>query len=92
MQTLDITRVGEQKAARKIMPGDATEAKLLSVLGSEPLHVDEIRNQAKLPIEKVSAALALMELKGMVRQVGGMNYVAVREAQADYKVNSLNGE
>jgi hypothetical protein len=27
----------------------------------------------------------LMELKGMVRQVGGMNYVAVREAQDDYK-------
>jgi DNA processing protein len=84
MQTLDITRVGEQKSARKIMPSDATEAKLLDVLGHEPLHVDEIRNQSELPIEKVSAALALMELKGMVRQVGGMNYVAVREVQSDY--------
>jgi DNA processing protein len=48
--------------------------------------VDEIRNQSELPIEKVSAALALMELKGMVRQVGGMNYVAVREVQSDYNV------
>lgn len=92
MQALDITRVGEQKAARRIMPGDATEAKLLNVLGSEPLHVDEIRNQSELPIEKVSAALALMELKGMVRQVGGMNYVAVHEVQADYNVNPLDGE
>lgn len=86
MQTLDVTRVGEQKAARKIMPSDTTEAKLLEVLGHEPLHVDEIRNQSELPIEKVSAALALMELKGMVRQVGGMNYVAVREVQSDYDV------
>lgn len=86
MQALDITRVGEQKSARKIMPSDPTEAKLLSVLGNEPLHVDEIRNQSELPIEKVSAALALMELKGMVRQVGGMNYVAVREVQSDYNV------
>jgi len=86
MQALDITRVGEQKAARKIMPSDTTEAKLLNVLGHEPLHVDEIRNQSELPIEKVSAALALMELKGMVRQVGGMNYVAVREVQSDYDV------
>jgi len=25
-----------------------------------------------------------MELKGMVRQVGGMNYVAVREGRAPY--------
>jgi DNA processing protein len=87
MQALDITRVGEQKAARKIMPTDATEAKLLTVLSGEPLHVDEIRSQAELPIEKVSAALALMELKGMVRQVGGMNYVAVREVQSEYRVD-----
>ena len=85
MQALDLTRVGEQKAARKIMPADAIEARLLTVLTDEPLHVDEIRNQAELPIEKVSAALVLMELKGMVRQVGGMNYVAVREEQSDYQ-------
>ncbi len=89
MQVLDLTRMGEQKAARKILPADETEARLLNVLGSEPLHVDEIRNQAELPIEKVSAALALMELKGMVRQVGGMNYVAVREVQSGY---STSGE
>jgi DNA processing protein len=84
MQALDLTRVGEQKSARKILPADDTEARLLNVLGSEPLHVDEIRSQAELPIEKVSAALVLMELKGMVRQVGGMNYVAVREVQSGY--------
>ena len=86
MQALDLTRMGEQKAARKIIPADETEAKLLSMLTDEPLHVDEIRNQCELPIERVSAALALMELKGMVRQVGGMNYVAVREEQSDYTV------
>jgi DNA processing protein len=84
MQALDLTRMGEHRAARKIIPGDETEARLMSVLGDQPLHVDEIRNQAELPIEKVSATLALMELKGMVRQVGGMNYVAVREAPFDY--------
>jgi len=87
MQALDITRVGEKKSARKIIPADAIEAKLLTVLTNEPLHVDEIRNQSELPIEKVSASLALMELKGMVRQVGGMNYVAVREVQSEYRVD-----
>jgi DNA processing protein len=87
MQALDITRVGEHKAARKIMPADATEAKLLTVLSNEPMQIDEIRNQTDLPIEKVSASLAMMELKGMVRQVGGMNYVAVREVQSEYRVD-----
>ena len=84
MQALNLTRMGEHKAARKIIPSDETEARVINVLGPEPLHVDEIRNQTELPIEKVSAALVLMELKGMVRQVGGMNYVAVREEESDY--------
>jgi DNA processing protein len=84
MRALDLTRVGEQKSARKILPADEVEARLWNLLGNEPLHVDEIRNQAALPIEKVSAALALMELKGLVRQVGGMNYIAVREVQSGY--------
>ena len=86
MQALNLTRMGEHKAARKIIPGDETEARVINVLGAEPLHVDEIRNQTELPIEKVSAALVLMELKGMVRQVGGMNYVAVRDDQSEYSV------
>ena len=75
-----------------MIPADETEARLLNVLGGEPLHVDEIRNQADLPIERVSATLALMELKGMVRQVGGMNYVAVREEQGTYQVDTETGK
>ena len=87
MQALNLTRTGEFKAARKAIPADALEAQLLAALGAEPVHVDEIRSQTGLPIEKVSATLTLMELKGMVRQVGGMNYVSVREVQADYSTS-----
>jgi DNA processing protein len=87
MQALNLTRVGQHKAARKVLPADEIEAKLLTAIGEEPLHVDEIRNQTGLPVEKVSATLVMMELKGMVRQVGNMHYVAVREVQSDYKVS-----
>jgi DNA processing protein len=87
MQALNLTRVGQHKAARKALPADAVEAKLLETMGEEPLHVDEIRNQTGLPVEKVSATLIMMELKGMVRQVGNMHYVVVREVQSDYTVN-----
>lgn len=87
LQALNLTRVGAQKAARKILPADAVEAQVLNLLNSEPLHVDEIRNQTGLPVEKVSAALVMMELKGMVRQVGGMHYVAVREVQSGYSIS-----
>ena len=85
LDALDLNAVVEHKAARSILPADTMEAQLLGILGIEPLHVDDIRDQTGLPIEKVSATLALMELKGMVRQVGGMNYIAVRDESAQYK-------
>lgn len=89
LDTLNLTRVNEQRIVRHAIPVDATEAKVLNVLGREPLHVDEIRSQTGLAIESVSAALVMMELKGMVQQVGGMNYVAVCEEQSEYLVNKL---
>ena len=86
LDVLNLTRVTEQRLVRKVLPTDETESKLMSVLTHEPLHMDEIRNQTGLPIERVSATLVMMELKGLVRQVGGLNYVAVREEQAEYDV------
>jgi DNA processing protein len=70
------------------LPADEIEARLLQVVGSQPLHVDDIRAQSGLPIEKVTAALAIMELKGMVKQVGGMHYVGVREEMGSYEVEA----
>lgn len=87
LDILDLSQVVEHQAARSVLPADATEARLLGLLGVEPLHVDEIRAQADLPIDTVSATLVMMELKGMVRQVGGMQYVAVREVVESYQVD-----
>lgn len=86
LDVLDLQRVSDQREARVVLPANATEAELFRLLGHEPLHVDEIRAQTDLPIEEVTATLALMELKGMVRQMGGMRYTAIREAGADYFV------
>ncbi len=86
LETLNLTMVSEHQAARVALPSDPTELKLYKLLGSEPVHIDEIQSKADLPIETVSATLALMELKGMARQVGGMHYVAVRELSEDYHI------
>lgn len=87
LETLNLGMASQQRAARTVLPGDAIEAQLYALLSHEPLHVDEIRAQTRIPIEKVSAALVMMELKGMVRQVGGMQYVSIRESQSDYQVD-----
>lgn len=85
LDVLSLTMVTQHRAARVVLPADAVEAQLFQTLGHEPMHIDEIGAKTELPIDKVSATLALMELKGMVRQVGGMNYVAVRDSQTDYE-------
>jgi DNA processing protein len=87
LEQLNLTMVAQQAEAREVIPQDATEAKLLELLSAEPVHIDDIQRATELPISKVSSTLALMELKGMVRQVGGMNYVVARETNATYRVD-----
>jgi DNA processing protein len=84
MEVLNLQMIDEKRQARKVLPMDETEASLIKVLGPEPVHIDEIQLASGLPIEKVSATLAMMELKGMVRQLGGLNYVTVREVPPEY--------
>jgi len=86
LEELNLTMVGEQTQARAVIPENPTEASLLAHLSSEPVHVDELGRAVGLPIAQVSSTLALMELKGMVRQVGGMNYVLARESRAGYVI------
>jgi len=92
IDNLNLHMVGEQRLARSVLPSDAVEAKFLALLADQPLHVDEISNQSETPISVVTSTLALMELKGMVRQVGGMQYVAVRELAENYEVKGKKDE
>ncbi|HSV85989.1 MAG TPA: DNA-processing protein DprA [Levilinea sp.] len=87
LEVLNLQHIQTQQKARKMLPADETEAALLKVIGQQPVHVDDIQALSGLSIEKVSATLTLLELKGIVRQVGGMNYVAVRETPASYWTN-----
>lgn len=86
LEELNLTMVAEQTQAREIIPDNEQEALLLKQLSSEPIHVDELGRAAGMPISEVSSTLTLMELKGKVRQVGGMNYVLAREAGVPYVV------
>ena len=87
LEELNLMMVAEQVEARQTLPADETEATLLATLSSEPIHVDDIQERVRLPVSEVTSALALMELKGMVRQVGGMRYVVAREPRAPYQVD-----
>ncbi len=59
---------------------------MLKQLSAEPTHIDQVCRNSGLPISTVSSNLAIMELKGLVRQVSTMNYVLARETRQEYKV------
>jgi len=84
LEVLNLEKIPEKQNSRKQFPLDPTEAKLLSTLSQEPIHVDEVSRQAGMPIGEVSAMLTMLELEGMVSQVGGMKYVAIRDEKGQY--------
>lgn len=57
-------------------PADETEAVLLKHLSSGALHIDELCREAGLPVSTVSSTLTMMELKGIVRHLGNMQYTS----------------
>jgi DNA processing protein len=86
LEELNLMTVARQMEMREMIPASETEAVLLKQLGAEPAHVDEICQGSGLPVATVSSTLAIMELKGLVKQVGPMNYVLSREVREEYKV------
>ena len=88
LEELNLRMVTEQAAAQAVLPDSAEEAALLSQLSSQPLHVDDLGRLTGMPSYLVSSTLTLMELKGMVQQVGGMNYVRLREPDAVYQTDT----
>ncbi len=88
LEELNLSMVFEHSAAKQALPDTAEEAALFEHLSAEPVHVDALSRATGLSSQEVSSTLTLLELKGVVRQVGGMNYVMVREAEPAYEVNS----
>ncbi|MBA7628335.1 hypothetical protein ES703_35816 [subsurface metagenome] len=86
LEELNLTAVAHQMEIKEVIPASDTESLLLKQLSTEPTHIDEVCRSSGLPIATVSSTLAMMELKGMVKQVGTMNYILSREAREAYRV------
>jgi DNA processing protein len=78
LAALEMTTASVQREARAELPADPVEAALLALLGYEPQHIDELGRAAGLPAPAVAAALAVLELKGLVRQPAPLQYVLGR--------------
>ncbi|MBN1855858.1 MAG: DNA-processing protein DprA [Dehalococcoidia bacterium] len=57
---------------------DSAQMRLLAEMDATPVHSDELARRLALPSQDVSAALSLLELQGVVRNVGNMQYIVSR--------------
>ncbi len=84
LEVLKLEQIPEKQAMRKAIPLNDQERRLMDQLSPEPVHIDELCGLTGLPIHDVSATLTMMELKGLVSHVGGLNYVCMKETRAKY--------
>lgn len=84
IEALNLETVDAKKLARKTLPMDDQERKIIDVIKANPMTIDEIAIQADLPVQSVSASLSMMELKGYVRNTGPMTYEQVFEERGGY--------
>ena len=84
LEELNLKLVPEQLVMQELIEVSTPESDLLPFLSREPVHIDEVTRQSSLPVSTVSSALAMMELKGIVKQVGAMTYVKIRETRPAY--------
>lgn len=87
LEALNWDVVTLQQEAKQSLPDDPTEALLLELIAYEPRHIDELSRVSNLPVAMISATLAMLELKGLIRQAGAMQYVLMREERVSYEID-----
>lgn len=85
LTALNLTHAPQHHQPRLALPEGDVESQLYQALRNEPLHVDDLCERTGLTADKVAAALVMMELKGMVRGMGGMQYSAIAEERGTYE-------
>jgi DNA processing protein len=84
LEEMDLQVAVRQLPIPGLDPADGTETALLQFISAEPTHIDELCRASDMPTATVGSTLALMELKGLVRQIGAISYVRVSEPAVDY--------
>lgn len=82
LKNLNITQT--RPSAERVKPTlDADEARILRALGQDTLHIDDLCGKLGTSVEKLTAQLTMMELKGLVVRAKGMEYAASQTWKLD---------
>ena len=65
----------DTETKRVFEPKTEEEKTIWKALGSDPLHIDRLAKLTRLNQATLGSALSMMEIQGVVRNVGGQNYI-----------------
>lgn len=74
LEELNIKSRKQQVESRKVIADNPEEEKILGILEHEPVHIDSLVKISGLEVSKISSLLTLMEIKGKIKNLGGMTY------------------
>lgn len=80
-QVLEFLQIQERRidyGVQNAQPIEPLEQRVLDALGNDTLHIDDLCNQLDLSMEKLSASLTMMELKGLVQRNINMEYTKIQ--------------
>jgi len=75
LETMDLELAQQFIKNEKIIAETKEEEILLKLLSSEPIHIDELIQKSKLNTSVINSTLTMMEMKGKVKNIGGMHYI-----------------
>lgn len=78
IETLNLTKIVSYIENKKIISDSPEEEKILASLAFEPTHVDELIRLTKLDTATINSTLIIMEMKGMIKNLGSMRYILAR--------------
>lgn len=78
LEELNLKNLAQNIETRQIIADSPEEELILNILSHDPLPVDKIVQETKLETAVVNSTLSLMEMKGKIKNLGGMQYVLAR--------------
>lgn len=78
LESLDLNNINTYINNKKIIADSPEEEIILKFLSKEAIHINNIIRLSTLNVSVVSSTLTLMEMKGIVKNLGGMEYVLAR--------------
>jgi len=78
LQELNLNDVSTYKIEKDITPENKEQKIILANLNSQPTHIDELIEKTNLPPQTINSQLSLMEIKGMIKNLGAQNYILLK--------------